>query len=231
MRLNKWIAHQGIASRRAADRLIAEGRVRVNGGVIDQMGYQVDPERDTVEVDTDGMATRVYVVLNKPEGVTTQPVPTADDPRIVIDMVPIDGLFPIGRLDKATTGLILLTNDGTLATALNHPEAQVDKEYDVTLHHPIEDGALRHLERGVPLFGSKTRPARTRRLADNRFLLTLTEGRNRQVRRMCRKVGSHVAALSRVRIGHIHLQDLPQGEWRHLTPEEVAAFLPDAPPR
>lgn len=222
MRLNKWIASRGIASRRAADRLITEGRVRVNGKTATELGTRIDPDRDRVEVDTEGLTAPLYVVLNKPRGYVSVTRPTPEEPRVVTQLVDLPGLFPVGRLDKDSAGLILLTNDGTLTTAVNHPRARKEKEYEVVVDRPIPDGALRTLARGVPLFGSRTLPARVERLAPDRFRIVLTEGRNRQVRRMCRKVGYAVSSLTRVRIDTIRMDGLAPGRWRHLTPDEVA---------
>lgn len=220
VRLNKWIAQQGLASRREADRLIEQGRVKVNGQVVCEMGRKVDPEADTVDVDTAGLAPRTYVALHKPAGYVSLAKPLPDEPKVVTALVGIPGLFPVGRLDRDTTGLILLTDDGTLVTALNHPGAR-EKEYDVTLDRTIPDGALKRLAEGVPLMGTRTRPAKVRRTGPDRFRLVLTEGRNRQVRRMCRKVGFSVAALKRVRIDCVALGGLAEGRWRHLTADEV----------
>jgi len=221
VRLNKWIAQMGLASRREADRLINQGRVKVNGKVVGEMGLKVDPEADTVEVDLGGLAPRTYVALHKPAGYLSLAKPLPDEPKVVTALVAIPGLFPVGRLDRDTTGLILLTDDGTLVTALNHPGAAKEKEYEVTLDRTVPDGVLAHLAAGVPMMGTRTRPARVRRLGPNTFRLVLTEGRNRQVRRMCRKVGFAVVALRRVRIDCVALGDLPEGRWRHLTEAEV----------
>jgi len=221
VRLNKWIAQKGIASRREADRLIDQGRVKVNGEVVTEMGVKVDPDADTVEVDTAGLAARTYVALHKPAGYVSLAKPLPDEPKVVTNLVDIPGLFPVGRLDRDTTGLILLTDDGTLVTALNHPGAAKEKEYEVSVDRPIPDGVLAHLAAGVPMMGTRTRPARVRRIGPKSFRLVLTEGRNRQVRRMCRKVGFSVTVLRRVRIDCVALGGLPEGRWRHLTPEEV----------
>ncbi|MDH5527764.1 MAG: rRNA pseudouridine synthase [Nitrospirota bacterium] len=228
MRLNKWIASQGIASRREADRLIADGRVRVNGVPVTELGVKVDPATDTVEVDTGGRS-HVYVALHKPRGYVTAVNPAPGEPKVVTQLVDIPGLFPVGRLDKDSSGLLLLTNDGTLTTALNHPERHKEKEYDVTVDRPIPDGALQRLADGMPLMGERTRPATVTRLAPDRFTIVLTEGKNRQVRRMCRKVGHEVKTLVRVRIDGVKLDTLPVGEWRNLTAEEVAALKAEAP--
>ncbi|MFQ5508978.1 MAG: pseudouridine synthase [Leptospirillia bacterium] len=224
VRLNKWIASRGIASRREADRLIAEGRVTVDGKVVTEMGVRIDPDTDRVEVDLAGRTAPVYVALNKPAGYITAVNPAPGEPRVVTQLVDIPDLFPVGRLDKETTGLLLMTNDGTLVTALNHPEAHKEKEYEVVVDRPIADGALRKLAQGMPLMGKKTRPARVRRIDGECFRITITEGRNRQVRRMCRKVGCEVVDLTRIRIADVHLGDLQIGQWRHLSEEEVAAL-------
>jgi 23S rRNA pseudouridine2605 synthase len=221
VRLNKWIAQMGIASRREADRLIDQGRVTVNGTVVAEKGLKVDPDADTVEVDTAGLAARTYVALHKPAGYVSLAKPLPDEPNVVTALVDVPGLFPVGRLDRDTTGLILLTDDGTLVTALNHPGRAKEKEYEVRVDRPVPDGALARLAAGVPLMGTRTRPAKIRRTAPDAFRIVLTEGRNRQVRRMCRKVACNVVALQRVRIDCVALGDLPVGRWRHLTPEEV----------
>lgn len=223
VRLNKLIAARGLASRREADRLIAQGRVRVDGALVTEMGHKVDPGSH-VEVNLEGLGPRTYVALHKPAGYVSLARPLKDEPRVVTALVDVPGLFPVGRLDRATTGLILLTDDGTLVTALNHPEAAKEKEYEVRVDRPIPDGALRHLAEGMPLMGRRTRPARVRRLGPDRFRLVLTEGRNRQVRRMCRKLGFSVLALRRVRIGPVTLEGLAEGRWRRLTAQEVAAL-------
>lgn len=231
VRLNKFIAQQGLASRREADRLIADGRVRVNGTVVTEMGRKVDPDQDRVTVDREGLSEHVYVALHKPAGYTSDARANAQEPKVVTQLVDVPGLFPIGRLDKDSTGLILLTTDGTLVTALNHPDAHKEKEYEVVTDQPIADGCLAAMARGVPLMGSRTRPARVRRLAPDRFRIVLTEGRNRQVRRMCRKVGAHVRLLKRLRVDCVTLGNLPVGGWRHLTAGEVAGLKAPATPR
>ncbi|MDH4229557.1 MAG: rRNA pseudouridine synthase [Nitrospirota bacterium] len=225
VRLNKWIASRGIASRREADRLIADGRVRVNGSVVTELGVKIVSGVDRVEVTTQGLPEHLYVALHKPAGYLTAPFPVPGEPRVVTQLVNLSGLFPVGRLDKDSTGLLLLTNDGTLTTALNHPERQKEKEYEVTVDRPIPEGALRRLSDGVPLFdGEKTLPAQVVRTGPDSFRITITEGKNRQIRRMCRKVGHEVVALKRVRIDAVRLGNLSPGQWRHLTADEVAAL-------
>ena len=146
--------------------------------------------------------------------------------KIVMDLVDIpQRVYPIGRLDKDTTGLLLLTNDGRLHHQLSHPSFDHEKEYDVSVAQPITEGALRKLAAGLPLMGTKTRPARVRRISQRRFRIVLQEGRNRQIRRMVRKVGHQVAWLKRIRVGDVRLGQLPVGSWRHLTEKEKQDLL------
>jgi 23S rRNA pseudouridine2605 synthase/23S rRNA pseudouridine2604 synthase len=166
----------------------------------------------------------VYLILNKPEGYVT----TCEQPsdKIVLDLVDVpERVFPVGRLDKDSTGLVLLTNDGRIHHRLLHPSFDHEKEYDVTVGRPIGDGALARMGRGVILDGSQTRPARIRRRSAKRFRITLQEGRNRQIRRMVGLVGHQVVKLKRIRIANIKLGDLEEGAWRHLKPAEVKTLL------
>ncbi len=225
MRLAKYLAHAGVASRRAAETVIAGGRVSVDGEIV------LDPARDVTEhsrvtVDgrtLDGPEARVAYALHKPLGV----VSTAHDShgrRTVVDLVPAEGLrlYPVGRLDADSSGLILLTNDGELANRLTHPRFEVEKTYRAKLGGaPIADGALRSLRRGVELDDGPTAPARVRRVGANLIELTIHEGRNRQVRRMCEAVGRPVIALERVAFGLLRLGDLAAGEHRRLTEREI----------
>lgn len=236
MRLVKYLATAGVASRRASERLIADGRVRVNGQPAG------DPARDVTDADrveVDGApvtppAERVVYAVHKPRGV----VSTAHDPqgrRTVTSLVDTPlRLYPVGRLDIDTTGLLLLTNDGELAHRLTHPSFEVPRTYRATLEGPpISDRALRSLRAGVRLEDGMTAPARVRRVgarADNRIELTIHEGRNRQVRRMCEAVGHRVRALARVAFGSLTLGDLPVGAARRLTPDEVNSLTPGAGP-
>ncbi len=226
VRLNKYLAHKGIASRREADGLIAAGKVKINGRQVTEMGVQVDPELDVVEVDEQALQDReeeaVYVALNKPAGYVCAVKPTRQDPHTVVDLVDLpQRIYPVGRLDKDTTGLIVLTNDGTLTFALTHPSAQSEKEYEVTFFHPISAEAVHRLEGGVSLWGEKTLPTTVHVLGPRRIRIILREGKNRQIRRICEKVGFPVKTLQRVRIKNLHLGDLPLGYWRHLTEREV----------
>ena len=230
-RLQKYLARCGLASRRGAEQWIEAGRVRVNGEVVASPGVTIDPGRDCVEVDgrpVSPPATAAYLALNKPAGVLS----AASDARgrvTVVDLVPADlRLFPVGRLDLASEGLILLTNDGDLAMRLTHPRHSVAKEYRVLLDGRPDRSALDRLRRGVPLDGVMTAPAEVVPLPgkpDGGWVrIVLHEGRNRQIRRMAEVVGLRVERLIRVRIGPLRLGDLAPGEWRRLRREEVEAL-------
>ena len=226
MRLQKFLSRAGICSRRKGEELIREGRVTVNGVVVTRLGTKVDPHTDLVRWDGKLVHLRedpVYIALNKPEGV----VSSCDHPgeKTVIDLLSIEQrVYPIGRLDKDTTGLLLLTNDGRLHHTLSHPSFDHEKEYDVTVEKNITDGALKKLARGLPMMGTRTRPAKVKRLSSRQFRITLQEGRNRQIRRMVRKVGGRVSRLDRIRIACIELEGLQPGQWRYLEKNEIEAL-------
>jgi 23S rRNA pseudouridine2605 synthase len=232
VRLAKYLAHSGVASRRAAEKLIAAGRVTVGGAVITDPARDVD-ESSGVAVDG-GLVTpepREVYVLNKPPGVMS----TARDPGghpTVVSLVPSSRrLYPVGRLDADSTGLILLTNDGELANLLMHPRYGVQKSYlAVVAPSPISESSLRRLREGVELEDGPTSPARVRRLAPARFEITIGEGRNRQVRRMVEAVGHRVVSLERVAFGPLRLEGLAPGAFRRLSAAEVER-LRKVPPR
>lgn len=224
MRLAKYLAHAGVASRRAAEELVRAGRVTVGGEVV------VDPARDVddasgVALDgdaIDGAEERVVYALHKPLGV----VSTARDPQgraTVVELVPaVHRVYPVGRLDADTSGLLLLSNDGELANRLTHPRYEVPKVYVAVVEHPpVRETALRALREGVELDDGRTAPAGARRLRPDALELTIHEGRKRQVRRMCEAVGHPVRELQRVRFGPLALGDLQPGVARRLTRAEV----------
>ena len=223
MRLAKFLAHAGVASRRAAERLVAEGRVSVGGEPVD------DPARDVAvgsDVAVDGRLVapepREVHVLNKPEDV----VSTARDThgrRTVVELVPSERrLYPVGRLDADTTGLLLLTNDGELAARLTHPRYGVEKTYRAhVVPARVSESALRALREGVELEEGRTSPARVRVVAPAVLEIAIREGRKRQVRRMCEAVGHRVTALERVAFGPLRLSGLARGESRRLSAAEV----------
>jgi 23S rRNA pseudouridine2605 synthase len=224
VRLAKYLAHAGVASRRTAEQIVAEGRVQVDGAPVRDPALDVDDSR---AVTVDGRpvrvaAERVVYALNKPAGVFS----TVHDPQgrpTVVELVHSpERLYPVGRLDADTTGLILLTNDGALAHQLTHPSFEVPRTYRATVGHPpVREPALRALRTGVDLEDGRTAPAAVRRLAADRLELTIHEGRKRQIRRMCEAVGHPVRALERVAFGPLRLGGLEPGEHRRLTPAEV----------
>jgi 23S rRNA pseudouridine2605 synthase/23S rRNA pseudouridine2604 synthase len=227
MRLQKFLSAAGICSRRKGEEYIKAGWVKVNGNIVTELGVKVDPDNDIVEVDNSAIESHtvaVYILLNKPKGYVSS-CDQADE-KIVLDLVNIsERVYPIGRLDKDSTGLLLLTNDGYLHHRLTHPSFKHEKEYVVTVARPIPDGALRKLADGLPMMGTRTLPASVRRISGRRFRIVLQEGKNRQIRRMVRKVGHQVVALKRVRIANIMLGDLPSGSWRYLTRKEKDKLL------
>jgi pseudouridine synthase len=228
VRLNKYLSEQGIASRREADRMIAAGHVKVNGKTITEMGHKVDSDTDKVvvnEAQVNQERNLVYIAINKPKGYVCSMKPTQDDPLIVTELVDIlERVYPVGRLDKDTTGLLLLTNDGTLVNRIIHPSAESEKEYEVTFYLQIPERALDRLRAGVNLAGEQTLPTKVKKIAPAKIRIILREGKNRQVRRMCQKIGFPVKNLKRVRIKDLLLGDLEIGEWRYLTEAEVASL-------
>ncbi len=229
MRLAKFLAHAGVASRRAAEGLIVAGRVRVGGEPV------TDPARDVSdddEVSVDGAVVaaepRETWLLNKPPGV----VSTAKEPgprRAVTDLVRSEArLYPVGRLDADSSGLILLTNDGELANRLSHPRYEVPKTYRAKLRRPPADRELERLRRGVELEDGPTTPARVTRRGESLVEITIHEGRNRQVRRMVEAVGNEVLELCRVRLGSLELGDLARGQARPLSDEELRRLWEDS---
>lgn len=229
MRLAKFLAHSGVASRRAAERIVAAGRVRVGGEVV------TDPARDVdagsgVEFDGTPVAPEPREVwkLHKPVNV----VSTASEPgrrRSVVDLIDSRRrLYPVGRLDADSSGLILIANDGELANRLTHPRFEVPKTYRVQLRSPPNQRQQRQLREGVTLDDGPTQPARVRHIDDRELEIVITEGRNRQVRRMIEKVGNDVAALRRIGFGSVELGELPEGESSRLSRSELRRLWKDA---
>lgn len=233
IRLQKLISMAGVASRRAAEELILEGRVLVNGQVVLTLGTRADPAADDIRVDGRRLRfdTRLrYIVLNKPKGYVT----TRNDPegrKTVMELLRgvHEYVYPVGRLDYETEGLLLMTSDGDLAARLTHPRHEVERVYEaIVLGNPTDD-ALEKLRRGVFLDGRRTAPAEVRRggatgkglKQTTKLTIALHEGRNRQVRRMCASIGHPVRRLTRLRMGPIGLGDLRPGHWRDLTAKEI----------
>ncbi len=237
IRLQKIISQAGLASRRAAEKLIAEGRVTVNGQAVTEMGTKADPATDDIRVDGRRIksAERLrYILLYKPTGYVT----TRSDPqrrRTVLDLLHgvKEYVYPVGRLDYDTEGLLLLTNDGDLAARLTHPRHEVERTYEARVAGIPDEEAIERLRRGIPLDGHRTLPAdavlmtranKSRRDTDGIVLLTIREGRNRQVRRMLEAVGHPVQSLKRTRFGSIADRRMKPGDWRELTDAEVASL-------
>jgi 23S rRNA pseudouridine2605 synthase len=225
-KLQKVLAAAGVASRRVCEELIMEGRVRVNGEVAG-VGTRVDADVDVLEVDGALVSTRadlVHYLLHKPAGVVTTAKDTHGRPTVV-ELVPDEPrVFPVGRLDADTEGLLLLTNDGELTNRLTHPSHGVEKEYLAEVQGMPSRGALRQLREGVELEDGRTAPAKASLVAPGVVRIVVHEGRNRQVRRMCEAVGHPVTRLVRTRIGTLTDTKLKPGEWRPLSPDEVAAL-------
>lgn len=229
MRLQKFIANSGVTSRRKAEELILEGRVKVNGNIVNKLGTKIDSENDIVEVDgkkIEIVKKKIYVLLNKPEGYVTTLKDSHND-NIVLDLIKgiNQRLFPVGRLDKDTSGLLIMTNDGDLAYKLTHPSNGVWKKYIVLVKgHPSKE-KIEKMRKGIYIDGRKTSKAYVKLIKkhDRTSVLEISihEGRNRQIRKMCKSIGHPVISLKRVAIGKIELNGLKKGKWRYLTDEEV----------
>jgi 23S rRNA pseudouridine2604 synthase len=227
VRLNKYISETGICSRREADAWIAAGRVRVNG-MVAELGTQVN-EGDAVEVDGKPVAARrsetVYIALNKPVGITC--TTERHVPGNIVDYVNHpQRIFPIGRLDKDSEGLILLTNNGDIVNEILREENAHEKEYVVTVDRPVTDDFLFGMANGVDILDTRTKPCKVRRIGRNIFGIILTQGLNRQIRRMCAAFDYKVRRLQRVRVVNIRLDGIKSGQWRELTPSELRGLLP-----
>jgi 23S rRNA pseudouridine2605 synthase len=224
MRLAKYLAHAGVASRRASEGLIRAGRVTVGGEVVTDPARDVDDASD-VAIDGSplgGAEERVVYALHKPSGVVSTAKDPGGHPTVVSLIDDTRRLYPVGRLDQDATGLILLTNDGELANRLTHPRYEVPKTYRVKIGSaPMSDSSLRSLREGVELEDGPTAPAGVRRLGFDTLELTIHEGRNRQVKRMCEAVGHRVLELQRIRFGPLMLGDLKAGASRRLSGAEV----------
>lgn len=228
-RLQKYLAHAGIASRRTCEEIIAEGRVKVNGQVVREMGVQIDPEKDVIEVNgkkIEEKEEKIYLLLNKPEGYVT----TLRDPQgrpKVTDLVKdvAERVYPVGRLDFDTEGLLILTNDGEITYGLTHPKHQIGKTYIAMVKGSPDKDKIKRFQKGLRLADGPTAPAKVKFLkkqGSNALLeITIYEGRNRQVRRMCETIGHPVMHLKRVSMGFLNLDKLETGSYRTLTKTEV----------
>lgn len=225
IRLNKVISDSGLCSRREADNFIETGRVTVNGKQA-EVGMRIKPA-DVVRVDghiVKQQEEAVYIALNKPVGITCTTDQT--DPDNIIDFVNYPNrIFNIGRLDKDSEGLILLTNDGGIVNKILRASNNHEKEYEVMVNKPITDEFITKMAAGVPILGTMTKKCKVEKEADNRFRITLTQGLNRQIRRMCEALGYDVVKLKRVRIMNISIAKLPLGQWRFLTEKELSELM------
>ncbi len=232
MRINKYIASCGIASRRKAEELILQGRVKVNGKAIEELAFNVDENKDRVEVDDKiiGLSENmVYIVLNKPEGYITTVKDQFNRPSVLDLVNDIDErVYPIGRLDYETSGLLILTNDGDLTYKLTHPKHEVDKTYMAIVKGIPKEDELENFKKGLYIEDYKTAPAKIKVVkteTEKNYAICqikIHEGRNRQVRKMCRAINHPVLRLRRVAMGKITLKDVEVGKYRHLSQEEIS---------
>lgn len=235
IRLQKYLAECGIASRRKAEEYIQNGRVKVNGKVVTELGTKINPDKDIVHFNDKEIKKekeKIYVLLNKPIGYVTT-VQDQFNRDKVLDLVKgiKQRLVPVGRLDMYTSGALILTNDGDFTYKVTHPSHEITKTYTATLRGIITDGEIEKLRKGVKIEDYLTRPAKVKILkTDNeknitRIEITIHEGRNRQVRKMCEAIGRKVVALHRSKIGDINVKDLKIGEWRYLKPNEIKSII------
>lgn len=224
--LNKFLSHTGLCSRREADKWIESGRVKINGRVA-KKGNRVLPS-DSVSLDDEPVGGKMpkstYIIFNKPIGVTT--TTDANDKSNIIDFIGHEErIFPVGRLDKDSSGLIILTNDGDVVNKILRSEHNHEKEYIVTVDRPVNKGFIEKMSNGVPILGRLTKKCEVEAIGKCSFRIVLTQGMNRQIRRMCEHLGYRVRGLQRIRIMNLHLGRLKPGKWRNIKKEELAALF------
>ena len=235
MRLQKYLAASGIASRRKCEQLILEGKVEVNGKVVQALGAKINPKTDEVKYNgkiVKPEEEKIYLILNKPIGYVTTTKEQFGRNQ-VLDLVKVEKrIVPVGRLDMYTSGALILTNDGDFVNRLTHPKHEIDKTYNVTISGRITKEEVEKLEQGVVIDNNyKTRPAKVKILKIeeeknvSRIQITIHEGKNRQVRKMCQAIHKKVLALHRCKIGNMDVKDLKLGEWRYLTEKEIKSLL------
>lgn len=227
MRLQKHLSQIGIASRRASEKLIEEGLITVNGRIA-RIGESVDPEEDIIRVRGQAgnrAGGNIYIILNKPRGYICSC--SNEQGMTILDLVKVkERVYPVGRLDKDSEGLVLLTDDGELANKLTHPRYGCEKEYEVKVSaEELKDEELKKLERGVEIEDGRTKPCRIERTGKNSFKIVIKEGKKRQIRRMCQAIGKKVTGLKRIRIKDLELGGLKVGEWRYLTEKEIGRLV------
>ena len=229
MRLQKFMAKCGIASRRKSEEIILQGKVKVNGNIVKELGVKIDPDKDTIEIEGNILKleeNKVYILLNKPVGYITTMSDEFNRKKVIDLLIDIkERVYPVGRLDYDTSGLLLLTNDGDLAYKLTHPKYEVEKKYIAKVKGIPTEKELSQFRNGLQIEDYVTSKAKIKiidREKDNSTLeVVIHEGKNRQVRKMCSKIGHQVVELKRVEMGDIKLGDIKEGKWRHLNPREV----------
>ena len=233
-RLQKYLANCGIASRRKCEEYILQGKIKVNGETVTELGKKVNPEKDIIEFENKPVrenTKKIYILLNKPIGYVT----TSDDQfgrDTVLDLVKVrERIVPVGRLDMYTSGALILTNDGDFVYKVTHPKHEIEKTYTVTVKGIVQNSEVEQLRQGVQIEDYTTKPAKVKILkTDNekdisRLEITIHEGKNRQVRKMCEAVGRKVLALHRSKIGNIGVKDIELGKWRYLNSREVEQLM------
>ena len=233
-RLQKYLAECGIASRRKCEEFIIQGKVQVNGKIVTELGTKIDPQKDKVKFENQDVKMKqkhIYILLNKPIGYVT----TVDDQfgrDTVLNLVKVkERIVPVGRLDMYTSGALILTNDGDFVYKVTHPKHEINKTYTVTIKGIVEKEEVEHLRKGVKIEDYTTKPAKVKILKTDeekdisRLEITIHEGKNRQVRRMCESVGRRVIALHRSKIGNIGVKDIELGKWRYLKDFEVKTLI------
>lgn len=223
IRINKFLSQKGFCSRREADKFILDERVTING-IVAKMGEKIDPE-DDVSVDGERISKKInkkiYIILNKPKGIVCTTDSSVEKDNIIDYINYPKRIFPIGRLDKTSEGLIFLTNDGDIVNKILRAKNKHEKEYHVTVDKPINNDFVKKMSKGVPILNTVTRPCEIKRIKEYEFKIILTQGLNRQIRRMCEHFGYRVKKLKRIRIMNINL-DIPLGEWRYFKDNEIS---------
>ena len=223
IRINKFLSQKGFCSRREADKFILDERVTING-IIAKKGEKIDPE-DDVSVDGERISKKInkkiYIILNKPKGIVCTTDSSVEKDNIIDYINYPKRIFPIGRLDKTSEGLIFLTNDGDIVNKILRAKNKHEKEYHVTVDKPINNDFVKKMSKGVPILNTVTRPCEIKRIKEYEFKIILTQGLNRQIRRMCEHFGYRVKKLKRIRIMNINL-DIPVGEWRYFKDNEIS---------
>lgn len=234
-RLQKFLANQGVCSRRKAEEAILAGKVKVNGKVVNQLGTKINPEKDEIEFENkkiNNNTKKVYILLNKPIGYVTTMKDQFERPTVMELIKDVkEHVVPVGRLDMYTSGALIFSNDGDFIFEVTHPKHEITKTYQVTLKGIITEGEIENLQNGVNIGECITRPAKVRIMKIDkekqisRIEIVIHEGKNRQVRRMCEGVGKKVLALHRSKIGLLSVKDLKLGEWRYLKLSEISSLL------